>query len=92
MKFYCIADRDTVRGFALAGVAGEAVSGAKDAAAALARAAAQKEYGIIILTEATAAFIRAQVDAMRLELSRPLIAEIPGPAGGFFYDRTGQKS
>ena len=87
MKFYCIADLDTVRGFALAGVKGEAVADAKAAAAALSRAAAQSEYGIIILTESTASLIRAQVDAMRLELPRPLIAEIPGPDKGFFYDK-----
>ncbi len=87
MKFYCIADKDTVRGFALAGVAGEAVADARAAAAALSRAAAQSEYGIIILTESTASLIRAQVDSMRLELSRPLIAEIPGPEKGFFYEK-----
>jgi len=87
VKFYCIADKDTVRGFALAGVAGEAVADARAAAAALSRAAAQSEYGIIILTESTASLIRAQVDSMRLELSRPLIAEIPGPEKGFFYEK-----
>ena len=92
MKYYCIAEQDTVRGFALAGVGGEAVSDARTAAAALARAAAQKEYGIIILTESIASLIRAQVDAMRLEISRPLIAEIPGPAGRFYYDKIKKKS
>lgn len=81
MKFYCVADKDTVRGFALAGVDGMAVADAKSAAAALARAAAQKECGVIIITESAAALIRAQVDAMRLEVSRPLIAEIPGGVG-----------
>lgn len=81
VKFYCIADKDTVRGFALAGVAGTAVADAKAAAEALARAAAQKECGVIIITESAASLIRAQVDAMRLEVSRPLIAEIPGGGG-----------
>ena len=87
MKFYCIADEDTVRGFALAGVEGEAVADAKAAAAALSRASAQSEYGVIILTESTASLIRAQVDSMRLELPRPLIAEITGPDNGFFYEK-----
>ena len=90
MKFYCIADQDTVRGFALAGVAGEAVAGAEEAAAALARAAAQDEYGVIILTENTASLIREQVNAIRLKLPRPLIAEIPG--FGSTYDGTPKKS
>ena len=87
MKFYCIADKDTVRGFALAGVAGEVATDAKTAAAALDRAAENGEYGVIILTEGTASLIRAQVESMRLELSRTLIAEIPGPDKGFFYEK-----
>ena len=35
MKFYCIADEDTVRGFRLAGVEGQEVSGPDEAAEAV---------------------------------------------------------
>jgi V/A-type H+/Na+-transporting ATPase subunit F len=79
VKFLCLADEDTVRGFRLAGVQGEAVESAPQAAAALERAAGTPDCGIIILTENIAAGIRAQVDRMRLERELPLIVEIPGP-------------
>jgi V/A-type H+-transporting ATPase subunit F len=81
VKLYCIADEDTVRGFRLAGVAGEAVAGAGEAGAAVERAARQPEIGMLILTDVVAAEIRPLVDEIRLERERPLIAEIPGPDG-----------
>lgn len=81
MKFYCIADADTVRGFRLAGIAGQAVTTPLEAVAAMAEAVQHSEYGIIILTEKTAAGLRAQVDALRQARTRPLIVEIPGPEG-----------
>ena len=55
MKFYCIADEDTVRGFRLAAVEGRAVEGADEAAAAFAAAVARKDLDILILTDAVAA-------------------------------------
>jgi V/A-type H+-transporting ATPase subunit F len=70
-----------VRGFRLAGVAGQVVTTAGDAAAAVAKAAAQAECGIIVLTERIAAEIRPQVETIRLEREHPLIVEIPGPDG-----------
>lgn len=88
MKFYCIADEDTVRGFRLAGIAGQVVDTAPEAALALEAAAARADAGIIILTEKIAGGIRDQVDAMRLVRTRPLLVEIPGPEGPV----TGRKS
>ena len=41
MKFYCIADEDTARGFRLAGIEGESVANPAEAEAALERAARQ---------------------------------------------------
>ena len=81
MKFYCIADEDTVRGFRLAGIVGQVVANAPQTVLALEAAAARAEVGIIILTEKIAGGIRDQVDAMRLAGTRPLIVEIPGPEG-----------
>src|SRR5579862_3356777 len=88
MDFYCIADEDTVRGFRLAGVAGQVVTSPREASEALDRAAAKTDCGIIIVTEKVAADVRLQVDAIRLERARPLIVEIPGPEGR----RAGRKS
>jgi V/A-type H+/Na+-transporting ATPase subunit F len=81
MKLCCLADEDTVRGFRLAGVPARVVVSASEAAAALQRALEQPDCGIIILTEAVAAGIRSQVDAIRLEREQPLVVEIPGPLG-----------
>ena len=81
MQFFCIADEDTVRGFRLAGVAGQAVATPHAAADALAQACAQPDCGILIITEQVAAGIRQNVDAIRIERESPLIVEIPGPSG-----------
>lgn len=81
MKFFCIADVDTVRGFRLAGIAGEVVGTSQQAAAAVQAATVRADCGIIVLTEAVASLIRQQVDMIRLERDRPLIVEIPVPGG-----------
>ncbi len=80
MKFFCIADEETTRGFRLAGVAGQTAATPEQAAAAL-KEAMQADCGIIVLTDRVAAGIRQRVDAIRLERERPLIVEIPGPEG-----------
>jgi V/A-type H+-transporting ATPase subunit F len=81
VKFCCIADEDTVRGFRLAGIAGQAVTTAPQAAAAVQQAIQRRDCGIIILTDTVASGIRSQVDTIRLERDQPLIVEIPGPDG-----------
>jgi len=81
VKYYCIADEDTVRGFRLAGVAGQAVASAPEAAQAIESAAAQPDCAVIILTETVADSIRPQVERIRFEWQRPLLIEIPGPDG-----------
>jgi V/A-type H+-transporting ATPase subunit F len=81
VKFYCIADEDTVRGFHLAGVEGRAVADPKQAAEALDEAFSRWDVGIVILTDVVASGIRPQVDAYRAGSARPLIVEIAGPKG-----------
>ena len=81
MKLFCIADEDTVRGFRLAGVEGEAVANAAEAADALRRAVAQPGLGLLILTDVVAAEIQDDVDRVRMTHGHPLVAEIPGPDG-----------
>lgn len=81
MKFHCIGDEDTVRGFRLAGVSGSVVHSATEAAATVAAVAAGPDCGIIILTERIADGIRPLVEQIRFERERPLIVEIAGPDG-----------
>jgi V/A-type H+-transporting ATPase subunit F len=78
---FCIADEDTVRGFRMAGVTGQAVNSPQAAASAVKLAAAQRDCAILILTEQVADSIRPQVEQIRFEFQQPLIVEIPGPAG-----------
>ncbi|HET6442665.1 MAG TPA: V-type ATP synthase subunit F [Phycisphaerae bacterium] len=81
MKFFCVADEDTVRGFRLAGVEGEAVATAAEADQAIRRAAQRPDLGILIVTDTVAADVRELVDDVRMNRDRPLIVEIPGPQG-----------
>ena len=81
MKFHCIADEDTVRGFRLAGVSGEVATAAREAAAAVQSATGRLDCGVIILTEKVADAIRPLLNQIRFERERPLIVEIPGPEG-----------
>ncbi len=76
LRFYCIGDEETARGFRLAGVEGSAVSGPEEAAAALDAAAARADCGVIIMTGAAAGLVREKVDEIRLQRDRPLIVEI----------------
>ena len=88
MKLYCIADEDTVRGFRLAGVAGEAVANAAEAEAAVRRLLDDADLGILVVTDVVAAEIRPLVDEVRLAREHPLIAEIPGPDGAMAGRKT----
>ncbi len=81
MKFFCIGDEDTVRGFRLAGIEGHVVSDAEQAETALANVVRRRDAGVVIVTDAVAAKIREQVDEVRLKCERPLLVEIPGPEG-----------
>ena len=81
MKFYCIADEDTVRGFRLAGINARVVVTAEEARSAIDETTERPDCGVIIITEKVAAWIRPQVEMIRLERERPLIVEIPGPEG-----------
>ena len=81
MKFYCIADKNTVRGFRLAGIESYAAETAEEAHAAIDNIAARPDCGIIIITEKAAVWIRQHIDMIRMERERPLIVEIPGPEG-----------
>ncbi len=81
MKFFCIADEDTVLGFQFAGVAGRAVTTNLEALTAIDEALVQPDCGIIIITQEIASNIREKIESIRFERNRPLIVEIPGPEG-----------
>ena len=81
MRFYCIADEETVRGFRLAGIGAQVAATPEQAMAAINDAASRPDCGVIIITDSVAAWVQPQVEMIRLEHDRPLIVEIPGPEG-----------
>lgn len=81
MKFYCIADEVTARGFRLAGITAHVVSTADQARTTIDNFATRTDCAIIIITEKVASWIRSRIEMIRLERDCPLIVEIPGPEG-----------
>ena len=81
MKFCCIADEETARGFRLAGIGARVAETEEQARAAIGETAAQPDCGRIIITENVASWVRPQIEMLRVERDRPLIVEIPGPEG-----------
>lgn len=81
MRFFVIADEDTVLGFELAGVEGCSVSSPEQADRAFEAALGDAEIGIIIITERIAELIRAKVDRFLFSEQFPLILEIPDRNG-----------
>jgi len=81
MKYFVIADEDTILGFRYAGVEGTVVRTAREAADAFAAAVKAPGVGVIIINDAVAESIRDDVNKVRFEASRPIVVEIPGPSG-----------
>lgn len=81
MKFFCIADEDTVRGFRLAGVEGRVTRTAIETGQALDDALKFPDCAIVIITYQAADGIREAIEKVRLERDCPLIVIIPGPQG-----------
>ncbi|NPV53428.1 MAG: hypothetical protein HPY71_07880 [Firmicutes bacterium] len=80
MNIIVIGDRDTVTGFRLAGVEGWHVDTPEEAGAALERALAAPDVGLILITERWAAAMRPRVEAARRRIM-PLVVEIPDRRG-----------
>lgn len=81
MRFVCIGDRDTVTGFRLAGVEARVAETPEEARTVVEEMVGRRDSGIMIITEGVADMIRPEVERLRSGGDRPLIVEIPGPAG-----------
>ena len=81
MRYFVIGDEDTVLGFQLAGVEGEAVENPDEAERAFDKALENHDYGIVIITERIAELIREHVDRFIFTEAFPLILEIPDRVG-----------
>ena len=76
-----IGSEDAVWGFALAGVRGQVVTTAEELNHALDAALADERTDILLVTEDVADLARQRVDTLKVRSTRPLVVEIPGPAG-----------
>lgn len=82
MRMFLISDNiDTLTGLRLAGVESVVVKGREETLAAFEKAIADKEIGIILITELLAELIPEVISDMKLNRSRPLIVEIPDRHG-----------
>ena len=82
MKMYLISDNvDTLTGMRLAGVEGAVVHEREELKAQLDKVLADKEIGIILLTEKFGREFPEIIDNVKLERKRPLIVEIPDRHG-----------
>ena len=82
MKVYFISDNiDTMTGMRLAGIEGVVVHEKEELKAALQNALADKEIGILLLTEKFGREFPEIIDNVRLERRLPLLIEIPDRHG-----------
>lgn len=81
MQAFCVADEDTVRGFRLAGVPGEAVATPRQAAEAFARARQRPGCALLLLGEAVCAALGDALADFRATSDRPLVVELPASGG-----------
>lgn len=81
MRFFCIGDERTVRGFRLAGVAGRVASSPDAAEQALREACADASVAVILVTDSVAASVPQAVEAIRQKRPGPVVLSIPGPEG-----------
>ncbi|MDR2655974.1 MAG: V-type ATP synthase subunit F [Oscillospiraceae bacterium] len=82
MKFFVISDNvDTRLGLRLAGIEGVVVHEAAELEKALAKAAADPEVGVVLMTAKLMALCKELVYDIKLNRRKPLISEIPDRHG-----------
>lgn len=79
MKIRVVGHPEAVQGFALVGILGEAATTAEEANAALERALALPDVGIVLVSEGVAAMIQERINQLKYQSEIPLVVEIPGP-------------
>ena len=79
MKIRVIGHPEAVQGMALVGVQGETASTEEEVNAALDRALAVPDVGIILVTDDAATLVESRIDQLKFHSEIPLVVEIPGP-------------
>ena len=81
MKILVIGHPDAVLGFSMAGVGGKVATNADGVNQALDEAQANKDVGIVLVTQDVAALIPARMENLKLRSTIPLVMEIPASGG-----------
>jgi len=81
MKILVIGHPDAVLGFSMAGVGGKVATTAEAVNQALDEAQANKDVGIVLVTQDVAALISARMENLKLRSTIPLVMEIPASGG-----------
>lgn len=81
MKVLVIGHPDAVLGFSLAGVGGTVATTSEAVNQALDEAQANKEVGIILVTQDVAELIPQRMEYLKLRSMIPLVVEIPSSGG-----------
>jgi V/A-type H+/Na+-transporting ATPase subunit F len=82
MKAYLISDNvDTQVGMRLAGINGVIVHEREKILKEIDKASHEKDIGIILITEKNAELVRGEINNLKLNMSIPLIIEVPDRHG-----------
>jgi len=81
MKFFLIGDEYTVLGYSLVGIHGVVVKDPQEATDAMNIATKDPDIGVILITQRIASKIKHLVELARLEMSTPIVLEIPDRQG-----------
>jgi V/A-type H+-transporting ATPase subunit F len=81
MKFFLIGDEYTVLGYSLVGIHGVVVKDPQEATDAMNIATKDSDIGVILITQRIASKIKHLVESARLEMSTPIVLEIPDRQG-----------
>ena len=81
MKILVIGHPDAVLGFSMAGVGGKVATTADAVNQALDEAQANKNVGIVLVTQDVASLIPARMENLKLRSTIPLVMEIPASGG-----------
>jgi len=81
MKFFLIGDEYTVLGYSLVGIHGVVVKDPQEATDAMNTATKDPDIGVILITQRIASKIKHLVELARLEMSTPIVLEIPDRQG-----------
>jgi V/A-type H+/Na+-transporting ATPase subunit F len=78
MRTFVIGNENSVLGFTLVGVAGQAAYDQDEAERALDACLADKSIALLLITSDVAQWVRERVDALKVNSTLPLVVEIPG--------------